>query len=150
LPPKDLPVLPGQPERAKLAYRVPEGSPWSTRHDANSSRCSAARQQRGRSRHGRSRQRGALWGSLTAHRRILARLIPSRWVADSPGIEYRNAIVTSAVLLRPHRDAPSNRITTVESQAIQRTQDVFGRTLTFLGFRAANKPDGTAPEPLRS
>src|SRR6266478_2879438 len=53
------------------------------------------------------------------------------------------AVVTSAVLRRPHRGAPLESGHHFESQTIQRIQNVFGRTLrgAISSFRR------TAPQP---
>jgi hypothetical protein len=39
------------------------------------------------------------------------------------------AVIPTAILVRPHRAAPANRTTDMESQVIPMIQDVMGQTL---------------------
>jgi uncharacterized glyoxalase superfamily protein PhnB len=50
------------------------------------------------------------------------------------------AVIPTAILVRPHRAAPANRTTDMESQVIPMIQDVMGQTLSssHLGQRGAS------------
>src|SRR6185437_10858847 len=50
-------------------------------------------------------------------------------VCQVAGIAKLAAVISTAVLVRPHRRYPANRADAIESQVIPTIQDVFGRTL---------------------
>src|SRR6185312_11074828 len=51
-------------------------------------------------------------------------------VCQVAGIAKLAAVISTAVLVRPHRRYPANRADAIESQVIPTIQDVFGRTLS--------------------
>jgi hypothetical protein len=53
------------------------------------------------------------------------------------------AVIPTAILVRPHRAAPANRTTDMESQVIPMIQDVMGQTLSNCRERKENT--GTGP-----